>query len=66
MNDNIRTDLRPVQLASGVVYWAPVVDFELRNDPPPHKPAQFNNQPPTTQRVLVEGIGCLPGQLDLF
>jgi hypothetical protein len=40
--------------------------FFLANDPTPHRPAQFENSEQRRQRVLVEGMGCLPGQLDLF
>ncbi len=43
----------------------PDADFELRNDPPAHKPQQFDEEP-LRQRVLVDGMNCLPGQLDLF
>jgi hypothetical protein len=32
----------------------------------PHKPQHFENAERTTQRVLVTGLDCLPGQLDLF
>jgi hypothetical protein len=39
--------------------------FTLRNDPPAPKRARFDDEP-TRQRVLVEGMDCLPGQLDLF
>jgi hypothetical protein len=41
-------------------------NFALANDPTPHRPAQFENAEQRRQRVLVEGMGCLPGQLDLF
>lgn len=40
--------------------------FTLRNDPPKHTPARFQSQDKTRQRVLVEGMDCLPGQQDLF
>lgn len=40
--------------------------FTLRNDPPRHKPARFESQDKTRQRVLVDGMDCLPGQQDLF
>jgi len=48
-------------------YWVTVDDseFALANDPPAHKPQQFDNEP-TRQRVLVDGMKCLKGQLDLF
>ena len=41
-------------------------DFQLANDPPKHTPARFQSQDKTRQRVLVEGMDCLPGQQDLF
>lgn len=40
--------------------------FTLANDPHAPRPATFDNQDTTRQRVLVEGLDCLPGQLDLF
>ncbi len=40
--------------------------FALANDPTPHRPAQFENAEQRRQRVCVEGMGLLPGQLDLF
>ena len=40
--------------------------FTLCNDPPKHTPARFHSQDKTRQRVLVEGMDCLPGQQDLF
>jgi hypothetical protein len=40
-------------------------DFALANDPTPHRPARFENGD-KRQRVCVEGMGLLPGQLDLF
>jgi hypothetical protein len=63
--------LKPIQLASGTVYWAPADtdddgDFALANDPPPHIPAQFDNQTACAQRKLISGLDCLPGQGDLF
>lgn len=33
---------------------------------PKHTPARFASQDKTRQRVLVEGMDCLPGQIDLF
>jgi hypothetical protein len=41
-------------------------EFKLANDPAPHKPAQFDNDDPRRQRTLIDGLQCLPGQLDLF
>lgn len=41
-------------------------EFELVNDPPRRKAADFGDQENTRQRVLVDGLDCLPGQLDLF
>lgn len=40
--------------------------FALANDPPAHKPQQFDNGDATRQRVLIDGCKCLPGQLNLF
>ncbi len=40
--------------------------FALANDPTPHRPARFQSQDKTRQRVLVDGMDCLPGQIDLF
>lgn len=40
--------------------------FALANDPPKQSPKQFAANDKTRQRVLVEGMDCLPGQLDLF
>lgn len=40
--------------------------FALANDAPKHKPATFGTQDKTLQKVLVDGMDCLPGQLDLF
>ncbi len=41
-------------------------DFQLANDPPPHKPMRFDDAEPMRQRPLIDGLQCLPGQLDLF
>jgi hypothetical protein len=41
-------------------------EFELVNDPPRRKSAQFDSQDNTRQRTLLDGMDCLPGQLDLF
>ena len=40
--------------------------FKLANDPPRVRPQSFDNGEKTRQRVLVDGLDCLPGQLDLF
>lgn len=40
--------------------------FQLKNDPPPHRPARFENQLLTKQRALIDGLDYLPGQQDLF
>ena len=40
--------------------------FQLRNDPPPHKPWRGEEPEKKQQRVLFAGLGCLPGQQDLF
>ena len=39
--------------------------FTLRNAPPVPPTAQFENNP-NRQRVLLAGMDCLAGQLDLF
>ena len=36
--------------------------FELHNDPPPHKPATFDNAARSRQQELFVGLGDLPGQ----
>ena len=41
-------------------------DFQLANDPPPHRPLRFDDTEPMKQRPLIDGLKCLPGQLDLF
>ena len=42
-----------------------MTDFTLTNDPPrPPRPVGQNN-PQCRQKVLLTGLGCLPGQLDL-
>lgn len=53
----------PELIVTGV---EPVIDFQLQNDPPKRLPAHFDNQDATKQRSLVDGMDCLPGQLDLF
>lgn len=40
--------------------------FELRNDPPRPRRATFHDNEAQRQRVLIDGLHCLPGQLDLF
>lgn len=42
--------------------------FELRNDAPKprHKRGEFFGQERTLQKVLIDGLDCLPGQGDLF
>lgn len=40
--------------------------FSLANDPPRVRPQSFGNGEKARQRVLVDGMNCLPGQLDLF
>ena len=40
-------------------------DFTLANDPRKHRPRKFDDDP-ARQRVLIDGLDCLPGQLDLF
>lgn len=39
-------------------------DFPPR--PEPKKPAKFAPPEKTRQRMLLSGLDCLPGQLDLF
>lgn len=41
-------------------------EFGLVNDPPAHVPAKFHGLERTAQKPLIEGMACLPGQLDLF
>lgn len=38
--------------------------FRLRPPPPPKK--RFEDQPDARQAVLFSGLGCLPGQGNLF
>ncbi len=40
-------------------------EFQLRNDPPPWRPARFGAIE-GAQRALFAGLDCLPGQQDLF
>jgi DNA-directed RNA polymerase subunit RPC12/RpoP len=39
--------------------------FTLQNATPKPKPATFDNAK-ATQRTLIDGLDCLPGQQDLF
>jgi hypothetical protein len=39
--------------------------FSLQNSLAPHKPATFASNA-ATQRKLLDGLDCLPGQQDLF
>jgi hypothetical protein len=41
-------------------------EFALVNDPPRRPVQQFEGLENTRQRKLVDGLDCLPGQLDLF
>lgn len=41
-------------------------DFALANDPTPFFVASFANAERNAQRPLIDGLACLPGQLDLF
>ncbi len=41
-------------------------DFTLTNDPPAPRRAPAVVNEPERQRVLIDGLDCLPGQLDLF
>jgi hypothetical protein len=46
--------------------YEPGDEFELGVDPLPRpKPATFDNTE-ATQRKLLDGLDCLPGQQDLF
>jgi hypothetical protein len=47
--------------------WYGITDYPytLANDPTPHRPARFENGD-KRQRVCVEGMDLLPGQMDLF
>ena len=40
--------------------------FQLRNDPPPHRPWRGREPENQQQLVLFAGLNCLPGQQDLF
>ncbi len=40
--------------------------FQLHNDPSTAKRTRFENGERTRQRVLIDGLDCLPGQQDLF
>ena len=40
--------------------------FTLTNDPPPHRPWRGEEPEKLKQKVLLEGLKCLPGQQDLF
>jgi len=41
-------------------------EFALANDPPRAPKWLGEPSPPQTQRVLITGLSCMPGQLDLF
>ena len=41
-------------------------EFTLNNKPPRPKPARFEANSKTRQKLLFCGLACLPGQLDLF
>ena len=40
--------------------------FRLSNDPPPRRPWRGKQPSPVRQKLLLSGLDCLPGQLDLF
>ena len=40
--------------------------FTLRNDPPSPKAQSFESNSKTRQKMLLAGLDCLPGQMDLF
>jgi len=44
----------------------PKPTFTLTNDPPPHRPWRGEEPEKLKQKVLIEGLKCLPGQQDLF
>jgi hypothetical protein len=47
--------------------WADAAEFQLKNDPPiGQRPRRFESQERTLQKVLIDGLACLPNQLDLF
>ena len=54
-----------IEAASVLNRWRWSQDFPA-NDPPRVRPQSFDNGEKTRQRVLVDGLNCLPGQLDLF
>lgn len=58
-----------IRAARVVMYGQEGADsFELANDPPKpkHKRGEFHGQENTLQKVLIDGLDCLPGQQDLF
>ena len=40
--------------------------FTLQNDQPCAKPQSIKSNPKTRQKMLLGGLDCLPGQMDLF
>lgn len=40
--------------------------FRLQNEAPPHQPWRGEAPERTEQRMLISGLDCLPGQMDLF
>ena len=41
------------------------MEFQLTNPPPKRRKTEFHNTT-GTQKLLVSGLDCFPGQLDLF
>jgi hypothetical protein len=41
-------------------------EFALANPPPPHKPWHGEPTEQCRQKVLLTGMDCQPGQLELF
>jgi len=41
-------------------------EFTLSNEPAHPTPTRFESNGKTRQKVLLCGLNCLPGQLDLF
>ena len=40
--------------------------FRLQNEAPPHQPWRGEAPERTEQIMLISGLDCLPGQMDLF
>lgn len=60
---------QPCRDGDSLEYWMlddEEEEFELRNDPPARKPQTFHGNERTLQKVLIDGLDCLPDQQDLF